>query len=71
LTTAVPPMAGWHHTGAPKAITANDVQWLLDSWDISDPAGVRDYAILMLVARLGLARLQLDDVDWRAGRIVL
>ena len=76
LTTAVPPVAGWHDTGVPKAITANDVQRLLDSCDISDPAGVRDYAILMLVARLGLrsievARLQLDDVDWRAGRIVL
>jgi hypothetical protein len=76
LTTAVPPVAGWHDTSFPKAITANDVQRLLDSCDISDPAGVRDYAILMLVARLGLrsievARLQLDDVDWRAGRIVL
>jgi site-specific recombinase XerC len=52
------------------------VQRLLDSCDISDPAGVRDYAILMLVARLGLrsieaARLQLDYLDWRAGRIVL
>ena len=46
------------------------------SCDISDPAGVRDYAILMLLAGLGLqsieaARLQLDDLDWRAGRIVL
>ena len=69
-------MAGWHDTGVPKAITANDVQRLLDSCDISDPAGVRDYAILMLVARVGLrsievARLQLDNLDWRAGRIVL
>ncbi len=52
------------------------MQRLLDSCDISDPAGVRDYAILMLVARLGLrsieaARLQLDDLDWRAGRVIL
>ncbi len=44
--------------------------------DISDPAGVRDYAILMLLAGLGLQsieaeRLQFDDLDWRAGRIVL
>jgi len=65
-----------HDTGIPKAITANNVQGLLDSCDISDPAGVRDYAILMLVARLGLrsieaARLRLDDLDRRAGRIVL
>lgn len=38
--------------------------------------GVRDYAILMLVARLGLrsievARLLLNDVDWRCGEIVV
>ena len=33
---------------------ANDVQRPLDSCDISDPAGVGDYAVLMLVARLGL-----------------
>ncbi|PQP54883.1 tyrosine-type recombinase/integrase, partial [Mycolicibacterium austroafricanum] len=52
------------------------VQQLLDRCDRSDPVQVRDYAILMLVARLGLrsievARLQLDDIDWRAGRIIL
>jgi hypothetical protein len=44
------------------------VQRLLDSCDISDPAGTRDYPILILVARLSLrsikaARLQLDDLD--------
>jgi hypothetical protein len=76
FTTAVPPVAGWRYTSVPKAITANDVQRLLDSCDHSDPAGVCDYPILMLVARVGLrsieaARLQLDDLDWRAGRIVL
>jgi len=59
-----------------EGITANDVQRLLDSRDIGDPARVGDYAILMLVARLGLrsieaVRLQVDDFDWRAGRIVL
>ena len=49
---------------------------LLDSCGIGDPARVGDYAILMLVARLGLrsieaARLQVDNLDWRAGRIIL
>jgi integrase len=34
------------------------VQRLLDSCDISDPAGLRDYAILMLVARLGLRSIE-------------
>lgn len=76
LTTAVPPVAGWRDTGLPKALPAGHVQQLLDHCDRSDPVQVRDYAILMLVARLGLrsievARLRLDDIDWRAGRIIL
>ena len=40
------------------------------------PVGVRDFAMMMLVARLGLrsievARLELGDLDWRAGEIVV
>jgi integrase len=76
LTTAVPPVARWRDTGICKALPAGHVQQLLDHCDRSDPVQVRDYAILMLVARLGLrsievARMQLDDIDWRAGRIAL
>ncbi len=76
LTTAVPPVAGWRDTGIPKALPAGHVQQLLDHCDRSDPVQVRDYAILMMVARLGLrsievARMQLDDIDWRTGRIIL
>ena len=52
------------------------MQQLLDRCDRSDPVQVRDFAILMLVARLGLrsievARMQLDDIDWRSRRIIL
>jgi site-specific recombinase XerD len=76
LGAAVPPVAGWRDTGVPKAIPGGDVQRLLDSCDRGDPIGIRDYAILMLVARLGLrsaevARLELGDIDWRAGQITL
>jgi site-specific recombinase XerD len=76
LGAVVPPVAGWRDTGVPKAIPAGDVQRLLDSCDRGDPAGIRDYAILMLAARLGLrsaevARLELGDIDWRAGQITL
>src|SRR5580692_9231526 len=76
LAAAVPPVAGWRDTGVPKAIPAGDVQRLLDSCDRGDPVGIRDYAILMLVARLGLrsaevARLELGDIDWRAGQVIL
>jgi len=76
LTTAVPPVAGWRDTSIPKALPAGHVQLLLDSCDRGDPVQARDYAILMLVARLGLrsievARLELGDIDWRGGRIIL
>jgi integrase len=76
LGAAVPPVAGWRDTGVPKGIPAGDVQRLPGSCDRQDPAGIRDYAILMLVARLGLrsaevARLELGDIDWRAGQVTL
>jgi site-specific recombinase XerD len=76
LAAAVPPVAGWHDTELPVGMVASDVQRLLDCCDRDHAIGVRDFAILMLVARLGLrsievARLQLGDIDWRAGEIVV
>jgi integrase len=76
MGNVVPPVAGWRDTGIPKAIPATNVQRLLDSCDRTDPVGMRDFAMLMLVSRLGLrsievARLELGDIDWRAGQITL
>lgn len=76
LGTAVPPVGGWRLATLPPMMTAADVQSLLDSCDRSIDVGVRDFAIIMLVARLGLrsievARLELRDVDWRAGELVI
>jgi site-specific recombinase XerD len=76
LASAVPPVAGWHDTGIPSGPVATDVQLLLDGCDRNVAGGIRDFAILMLVARLGLrsaevARLELGDLDWRAGELVV
>jgi site-specific recombinase XerD len=76
LASAVPPVAGWHDVGVPVGLAASEVQQLVDSCDGTAAGGVRDRAILMLVARLGLrsaevARLELEDIDWRAGEIVV
>jgi site-specific recombinase XerD len=77
LGTAVPPVGGWRFaTLPPPAMSAGDVQSLLDSCDRRCPVGVRDFAMMTLVARLGLrsievARLELRDVDWRAGELVV
>lgn len=77
LGTAVPPVGGWRlATLPPPSMTAADVQRVLDSVDRSTDVGVRDFAIITLVARLGLrsievARLELHDVNWRAAELVV
>jgi len=77
LGTAVPPVGGWRFaTLPPPAMTAADVQSLLAGCDRSTALGLRDMAIMTLVARLGLrsieiARLELRDLDWRAGELVV
>jgi site-specific recombinase XerD len=76
LGTAVPPVGGWRLATLPPTMMAADVQLLLDSCDRSTDVGARDFAIMTLVARLGLrsievARLELRDVDWRAGELVV
>ena len=76
LTDAVPSPARWSVTGLPRGLSASQVTALLASCDRRRPLGSRNYAILLLLTRLGLraaevAGLRLDDIDWRAGEIVL
>lgn len=76
LGTAVPPVGGWRLAALPPVMTAADVRLLLDRSYRSTDVGVRDFAIMMLVARLGLrsievARLELRDLDWRAGELTV
>ncbi|MCX4458563.1 tyrosine-type recombinase/integrase [Streptomyces sp. NBC_01728] len=76
LGAAVPPVGGWRLATVPPTMAATDIQRLLHHCPREDAVGIRDHAILMLVARLGLrsievARLELDDVDWRSGEIVV
>jgi integrase/recombinase XerD len=76
LTAAVPAVAGWRNGGLPKALPAGQVAALLVSCDRETTVGLRDFAVLTLLARLGLracevAALELDDIGWRAGEIVI
>jgi site-specific recombinase XerD len=71
LRGAVPTVAGWHGSHLPKAITPAEADALL-----ACATARRDRAILLLLVRLGLrasevARLQLDDLDWRHGEIII
>ncbi|GAA2159892.1 site-specific recombinase XerD [Humibacillus xanthopallidus] len=62
-----------HRSGKlPEALTAEQLRRLLASPDRRTLTGVRDYALLLLLSRLGLrageaAGLRLDDIDWHAG----
>ncbi len=74
LAAAVPVVANWSMTSIPRAIAAHQVRQLLASIDRRTAIGHRDYAILLLLARLGLrsgevASLDLDDIDWTAGQL--
>ena len=74
LAAAVPIVANWLMSSIPRAIRKDQVRQLLASIDRSTAAGRRDYAILLLLARLGLrssevAFLELDGIDWKAGRL--
>lgn len=76
LSPAVLGAAGWRHTGLPKALEESELDVLLNSCDLSRPPGLRDHAVICALARLGLrrielARLALDDIDWRAGEITV
>lgn len=76
LTDSVPGVAGWSMTALPRAVEPQLAARLIASCDPASAVGRRDRAILVLLARLGLrghevAGLELDDVDWRAGEVVI
>lgn len=74
LAAAVPVVASWSMPEIPRAIATDQVGKLLSSIDRSSAVGCRDYAVLLLLARLGLraseiVMLELDDIDWAEGRL--
>jgi site-specific recombinase XerD len=76
LASAVPPAAGWKLAGLPKALPGDQVAALLACCDRATAVGRRDFAVLTVLSRLGLragevARLRLDDIDWRRGEITV
>lgn len=76
LADAVPRVASWRLAGLPKAVDPEAVRALLRSCDRRTTYGRRDFAVLMLLSRLGLrsgevAALRLGDIDWRAGELVV
>ncbi len=76
LLAAIPPVAHWKLAGLPRGLEPAQVRALLASCDPDSAIGVRDHAILIVLARLGLraaelSGLLLDDIRWRSGQIVI
>jgi integrase/recombinase XerD len=76
LRGAVPRVAGWRLASLVKALDADSVARLLRSCDRRTSVGVRDFAVLTVMSRLGLRAgevtgLRLGDIAWRVGEIVI
>ncbi len=74
LAAAVPTVASWSMSSIPRAISPETVRQLLTSINRRTAVGRRNYAVLLVLARLGLrasevVRLELDDIDWDAGQV--
>ena len=76
LVWAVPTIADLRDSSLPRGLELSVVKRLLSSCDRRRTVGRRDYAILLLLLRLGLragevAAITLDDIDWRAGELLV
>jgi site-specific recombinase XerD len=76
LVDAPPTIARWRLSSLPAFISQEDVQRILDAPDTSTHTGLRDRAMLLLMARLGLrasdvAAMRLVDIDWHGATITV
>jgi integrase/recombinase XerD len=76
LAACVPAVANWKFSTIPRALPPDQVELVLTSIDRKTAMGRRDYAILLILARLGLRAgeiktLTLEDLDWQEGLITV
>lgn len=74
LDRAVPAIPQWRLSALPRYLPAADVERLIACCDLTKPHGIRDKAILLLLARLGLRAgdilgMRLDDIEWDEGTL--
>lgn len=76
LSPSVPAVADWRLARLPKFIPASDVHRIIGACNRRSATGRRDYAVILLLARLGLraseiVQMLLDDIDWDSGEITV
>lgn len=74
LVNAVPSVPRWRLATLPRYIPTDDIERLIASCDLTRAAGLRDRAVLLLLARLALragdiCALRLDDIDWKKALV--
>jgi site-specific recombinase XerD len=74
LHRAVPAVREWKLSALPRCLEPEEVERVIASCDLQKPEGVRDRAVLLLLARLGLragdiVAMRLGDLDWRSGTL--
>ncbi|WP_246777224.1 tyrosine-type recombinase/integrase [Microvirga sp. VF16] len=74
LDQAIPTIPQWRLSALPRYIPSADVERVIGSCDVTTSMGIRDRAVLLLLARLGLragdiAGMRLDDIDWQEGTL--
>jgi site-specific recombinase XerD len=76
LEAAVPRMPRWKHAELPRYLPSAEVERVVGTVSDGTPKGLRNHAILLLLARTGLravevSKLSLDDIDWVAATICI
>lgn len=76
LEAALPLIADLSHTNLPKSLSEEQIDRLLQAFDLNKPTGLRDYGITRCLVDLGLrghevARLSLESVDWSSGVLTI
>jgi site-specific recombinase XerD len=76
LSSSVPMVRKYRMSAPPSFLSAEQTECILTATERSTATGRRDYAVLLLLARLGLragevASLELGDIQWRVGEIVI
>lgn len=76
LSSAVPSIRTWSLSALPEQLSVEQIETVLNCCDRHSKVGLRDYAVLVLLSRLGLranevALLRLGDINWHSGSLII
>ena len=76
FAAAVPKVRAWKHAYLPAYLSDAEIAQILAACDLETAMGKRNYAILLLLSRLGLracevVSLRINDIDWVSGAITI